>query len=80
MGMFKKLNHSTEVQKVGSSESNVMCLAYGCPLVGAISDSTRPPHRYFCRHHFGTPSSEWPEITQRVREAGERAKTLQEQE
>lgn len=59
-------------------ESNDMCLAHGCPLVGALSDATRPPHRYFCRHHFGAPADEWNRITKEIRESGEHAKTVQE--
>lgn len=50
-------------------ESNgYRCHAHGCPLSGAISESTRGGGPFFCRFHFGTTPGEWPEITTKVRQ------------
>ncbi len=43
------------------------CLAHGCPLPGSVSESTRPPHNWLCRFHFGEPAQSWQEITRKVR-------------
>lgn len=44
------------------------CHAYGCPLPGAISESTKGGGPWFCRHHFGTGGAAWAGITTRLRE------------
>jgi len=56
-------------QKAEHQESSgpAMCTAYGCPMLGTISESTRPPHNWFCRFHYNEPSNKWAEITTRVR-------------
>lgn len=38
-------------------------MVYGCPLPGAISESTRGGGPWFCREHFGAKSEAWPDIT-----------------
>lgn len=43
------------------------CHAHGCPLSGAISESTRGGGPFFCRFHFGTDPKEWQAITETVR-------------
>lgn len=43
------------------------CHAYGCPLPGAISESTKGGGPWFCRHHFGAGAALWPDITTRLR-------------
>lgn len=43
------------------------CHAYGCPLPGAISDSTVGGGPWLCRHHFGAAASQWADITTRLR-------------
>lgn len=43
------------------------CFAAGCPLAGGITDSTKGVGPWFCRHHFGRQSAQWPEITQEIR-------------
>lgn len=45
------------------------CYANGCPLPGAISESTKGGGPWFCRFHFGREPLTWPEITETVREA-----------
>lgn len=47
--------------------NNVRCIAFGCPLPGAISDSTRGGGPWLCRMHFGTSPSEFQEVTRKVR-------------
>ncbi|MCD6674863.1 MAG: hypothetical protein LT106_18675 [Burkholderiaceae bacterium] len=43
------------------------CHAYGCPLPGAISDSTKGSGPWLCRFHFGRDRGEWQAITETVR-------------
>lgn len=43
------------------------CHAHGCPLPGAISDSTKGGGPWFCRHHFGREPNQWQAITETVR-------------
>ncbi len=45
------------------------CYANGCPLPGAISESTKGGGPWLCRFHFGHEPIRWPEITETVREA-----------
>ena len=44
------------------------CTAFGCPLSGALSESTLGTGPWFCRHHFGQGASSWSEITRRIRQ------------
>lgn len=42
------------------------CHAFGCPEIGTISGSNVGPADmtdWLCRHHFGRPAHDWPEIT-----------------
>ncbi len=43
------------------------CHANGCPLPGAISESTKGGGPWFCRFHFGRQADLWPQITDTVR-------------
>jgi len=45
------------------------CHAYGCPMRGSISESTKGGGPWFCRFHFGALPDKWPEITAAVRQA-----------
>lgn len=44
------------------------CSAAGCPMPGAISESTKGTGPWFCRFHFGAEPNKWPAITSEVRE------------
>lgn len=54
------------------------CYANGCPLPGAISESTKGGGPWFCRHHFATAPSRWSEITTRLRRAAANGELLDE--
>lgn len=43
------------------------CAAYGCPMPGAISESTTGGGTWLCRRHFGARPDDWQEITTQVR-------------
>ena len=47
--------------------SGPMCAAYGCPLPGGISLSTKGGGPWHCRFHFGREPSEFDGITTDVR-------------
>lgn len=58
-------------EQVGGSSgqaSQTQCMAYGCPLAGAISDSTKGGGPWFCRFHFGTAADDWQRITTEIRD------------
>lgn len=44
-----------------------MCMVYGCPKYGAISESTLGSTQWFCRWHFGEGPGSWAEITTGLR-------------
>lgn len=46
--------------------SGYRCAAYGCPLAGSISASTRGGGPWYCRFHFAVGPSGWAEITTRL--------------
>jgi hypothetical protein len=43
------------------------CIAHGCPLPGTGSDSTRGGAGWVCTAHRSAPSSDWQEVTARIR-------------
>lgn len=45
------------------------CHVHGCPLPGAISESTKGGGPWFCHFHFGRQPDLWAGITETVREA-----------
>lgn len=45
------------------------CTAHGCPMIGSISENTRPPHQWFCRFHWQQPADKWQEITHTLRQS-----------
>lgn len=55
--------------KAGASVSHDtrMCVAYGCPPPGGITDSTQGSDRWYCRFHFGKTVNEFDEVTREVR-------------
>lgn len=55
---------------VAAHPSERPCNAFGCPEIGSISHSNAgpaPADSWFCRWHFGTKASQWPEITRQRR-------------
>lgn len=47
---------------------NTRCAAYGCPLAGGITDSTKGGGVWYCRFHFQAGSGAFDEITKGLRE------------
>ena len=47
--------------------NNVMCAAYGCPLPGGISESTKGGGPWFCRFHFNNDRRQFDNITTDLR-------------
>lgn len=43
------------------------CRAYGCPMPGAISESTTGGSAWFCRYHAGAEPMLWANITSALR-------------
>ena len=43
------------------------CAAYGCPMSGTLSTSTNGSHSFYCHFHFGVDSSDWGNITLRIK-------------
>lgn len=43
------------------------CHAFGCPLAGGITESTKGGGPWFCRFHFGVHASMWPELSADIR-------------
>lgn len=43
-----------------------VCACSGCCMPGTMTSSTTGTHDWYCRLHFGAPSTEWDSITARA--------------
>lgn len=61
------------ISAVGASRSNeaaptsTRCAAYGCPMSGTISDSTKGGGTWYCRFHFQASPRAFDAISEDVR-------------
>ena len=66
--MSRYAKASADVGGTAGEPAYTGCGAYGCPMPGALSDSTHGSDRWTCRFHFGVASREWDRVTTGIRQ------------